>query len=322
MEISITICTRKRPDSLERTLYSIVQSANTCNRADFEVLVVDNGGTLDILSMQENFCKHIPLRVIREDRLGLSIARNTGVSNARGNWIVWTDDDVTVDPAWLPSYFSAIRRFPDSCVMGGPIIPSLDGRAPDWLIRELHHVRTAFASRYPEDVKELFQKGDSIPWGANFAILREAALRFPFDPRLGRHPNWPTRGGEESAVIHEILSAGGSGRWLRNAKVIHHIDPSRQTRKYLRSYYFDLGYRNTMQQEHVPGRRIVFKNLCSALYRAAGNEARCMVSRVAPGNPNLVLHLKQAAKNWGKARALITLARTRGLPLQGSSDKQ
>ena len=39
-----------------------------------------------------------------------------------GICIVWTDDDVLVDPNWLASYGEAAARWPDAAFFGGPII--------------------------------------------------------------------------------------------------------------------------------------------------------------------------------------------------------
>lgn len=305
--LSIVICTRNRPVSLQRTLRSVVQGAEACPRQDFEVLIVDNGAGLDSSALEAEFGNDIALRIIREERPGLSVARNTGVAGARGDWILWTDDDVSVDSRWLSSYRSAIARFPDANIMGGPVIPTFDGHPPAWLLAGLRYIRSAFAARHPDEIKEVFRTGDALPWGANFATRRSVALQVPFDTSLGRHPARPTGGGEETAVIRQILSAGGPGRWLRDAKVLHHIDRARQTEKYIRSYFFDIGSRLAVVPEQGVGRWQALRNLCAALYRAAGKEARYTMSRFVPGQPNLARHLRSAAINWGAARTWLDL---------------
>ena len=307
MLLSIVICTRNRPQSLERTLYSMVESARDCDFDEFEVLVIDNGDSLDTSAISAKFCSHLPLRIVSEKRPGLSIARNSGVAFAQGEWILWTDDDVTVDALWLKAYCAAIKRFPNVSVMGGPITPTFDGQPPSWLLNGQHHIPAAFASRAPEDVTDVFQKGGPTPYGANFAIRRSDALRFPFDTSLGRHPQRPTRGGEETMVIQNILSDGGTGRWLRDATVLHHIDQSRQSRKYIRSFYFDIGFSHIMLRSLEMRRRIAIINFSKALYGALRNEIRYMAARTVPAQPNLVLYLKHAAKSWGAVNAWLIL---------------
>lgn len=305
MLLSVVICTRNRPRSLERALRSIVESAQNCDRQKFEVLVIDNGGSLDTARLQKDFGQYFNLRIEREDRPGLSYARNHGLSRARGDWILWTDDDVSVSSHWLPAYFAAIERFPDACVMGGPILPSFEGQPPQWLVAGQQQLRTAFASRNPDDVKIVFQKGDSIPWGANFAVQKSMAMQFPFDTSLGRHPRWPTRGGEESAVIRKLLEAGGTGHWLREASVLHHIDSARQTKRYIRAFFFDVGHRNSVLDGRQANRLTALRKLLVALYRAAGNEARYRISGIDSAQKDLALNLRHAAKNWGAVKAWL-----------------
>jgi glycosyltransferase involved in cell wall biosynthesis len=307
MLLSVIICTRNRPQSLEQTLQSIAESARECDKNSFEVLVVNNGDSLETKDIKNNFSSDLPLRFANESRPGLSFARNSGLAIAKGEWILWTDDDVTVDKLWLKAYISAITRFPDVSVMGGPITPSFSEPPPRWLITGQPHIRIAFASRTDEDVSEVFQKEEPAPFGANFAIRRSVALKFPFDTKLGRHPKWPTRGGEESTVIQSILSAGGTGRWLRDAKVIHRIDEARQTKKYVRSFFFDVGFSDVMRNSQKKSRGQKLGDLAIALYRAAGNEMRFVISTINPAHPNLALHLREAATNWGAVKALFSL---------------
>ena len=305
---SVVICTRNRPASLERTLHSLAASARCLEGGRYEVLIVDNGDALDAEGLATRFAAHLPLRVVREPQPGLSVARNTGATEALGEWILWTDDDVSVDPAWLAAYDEAFAQYPEASVMGGPIVPRFEGTPPAWLVAGLAHVRTAFAARDADDIEAVFRADDAIPWGANFATRRAAVRRFPFDADLGRHPERPTGGGEESAVIREILAAGGTGRWLPHAPVLHHIDPARQTPAYLRAYYAELGYRHALASASASGRPHALGRSAMALYRAFGNELRCALARAGSGRDDLALHLKHAARQRGAARAWLRLA--------------
>ena len=50
-------------------------------------------------------------------------------------------------------------------------------------------------------------------------------------------------GGEETAVIRSILSAGGTGWWVPGARVRHFIGTERQSPDYLRTFYLGRGLR-------------------------------------------------------------------------------
>lgn len=67
-----------------------------------EIIVVDNGsedGTPDLLA---GWAERDPrVRAVREERLGRSRALNTGLEVARGDVVLFTDDDVLVGAGWV-----------------------------------------------------------------------------------------------------------------------------------------------------------------------------------------------------------------------------
>ena len=121
---TVTICTRNRAASLARTLASIVEAARAVSE-DWELLVVDNGSTDDTSEVVDGFAGCLPIHRILHSVPGLSNARNAGVAAARGRFIIWTDDDLTVDRAWLAAYLAAFRTWPDCAIFGGRAIPPL-----------------------------------------------------------------------------------------------------------------------------------------------------------------------------------------------------
>ncbi len=44
------------------------------------------------------------VRVVREEKLGLSNARNRAIAEARGEYVIFMDDDETADPDWLCAF--------------------------------------------------------------------------------------------------------------------------------------------------------------------------------------------------------------------------
>ena len=67
-----------------------------------ELLVVDNGSTDHTRTIASKASlRNMNLRYVSEPKAGQSIARNTGILAARGEIIVFTDDDVSPAPDWL-----------------------------------------------------------------------------------------------------------------------------------------------------------------------------------------------------------------------------
>ena len=101
---------------------------------DWELVVVNNGCTDHIDELIAAFAARLPVRREFEPQPGLSNARNRAVDAARGDYIVWTDDDVMVDFAWLAAYAEAFRRWPDAAVFGGPILPCYEAPVVKWVL--------------------------------------------------------------------------------------------------------------------------------------------------------------------------------------------
>ena len=100
MRVTIAICTWNRCDLLRQTLErmtGLMQPPGT----EWELLVVNNNCTDGTDQVLSGFEGRLPLRRVFESRPGQSNARNAAVGAARGEFILWTDDDVLVDPNWL-----------------------------------------------------------------------------------------------------------------------------------------------------------------------------------------------------------------------------
>lgn len=240
MLLTVAICTRDRPESLRRTLTSLAQ-ADAPGGASWEVLVVDNGTSNDTATVVQSF-QGLPLRIIREARPGLARTRNAAVAGAKGDYIVWTDDDCVVDPQWLAAYADAFRTRPNAALFGGPIIPHFEGHAPVWLRRAAARVGHAYAARdLGPDPFALSLTNNRVPYGANYAIRTREQRGRPYDENLGRGTALPMSVGEESEVLEGLLRDGAEGWWIPRARVTHCIPPERQTIAYLRDYYTAYG---------------------------------------------------------------------------------
>ena len=181
---SIVIPTRGRPDYLDVALCSIAPQASAANA---EILVIeDDAATAQTAAVAERHgARHIALGRPR----GLNVARNTGVSQSRGELVVFVDDDVRVRPGWLRALRGAAAAAPEVDVFTGPIIPSLEGRAPHSCGREGAPITALDLGAQDTDAR--------YAWGANMAIRRTALERLgPFDTSLegaGDEQEWQDR---------------------------------------------------------------------------------------------------------------------------------
>ena len=103
MNTSIIICTFNRSGLLDKTLERLrCLDVSVC--ADWEILVVNNNSTDDTDAVIRRHSEHLPIRRLWEPRTGKSHAANLAISEAKGDLLLWTDDDVLVDRDWLKAY--------------------------------------------------------------------------------------------------------------------------------------------------------------------------------------------------------------------------
>lgn len=97
----------------ERYIDATLQSVVAQTWEDYEVLLVDDGSTDGSLSLVEPFLRDSRFRLIRQTNAGVSVARNTGINQARGEYICFLD----ADDLWLPEYLQTahdnIMHYPE-----------------------------------------------------------------------------------------------------------------------------------------------------------------------------------------------------------------
>ena len=238
MNVSIIICTLNRCNYLERTLISLLD-LSVPSGTDYEIIVVDNGSTDKTLNVIKDYSSKLPLICIHEPRQGLSFARNRGIESASGDLILWTDDDVVVDPYWMSEYINAAMQWPSAVFFGGPIEPLFDGRPPNWIIRNLEYLTGVYSLLNIFGQNRPMQEGE-FPIGANMLIRVEAQKRFTFNCSLGRSGG-SLISGEDSEIFWRLIAEGYSGVWVPSACVMHHIGMDRANLKYIKKWYFSNG---------------------------------------------------------------------------------
>ena len=102
--ISVVIPLYNKEASIAQSLSSVLSQSYD----DFEVVIVDDGSTDGSVSIVESI-KDPRIRLIRQENGGPSKARNTGVKNAKGQWILFIDADDEMLPGAL-DYFAHIIK--------------------------------------------------------------------------------------------------------------------------------------------------------------------------------------------------------------------
>ena len=122
LSASVIVCTYNRASSLAQTLESLEKQVVRPG-TEWEVVVVDNNSRDDTRAVVEGRQRNWPrIRYLFERAQGLSNARNCGIRAARGEILLFTDDDVCPEPDWVQRILDGMALHEcDAC--GGYIAP-------------------------------------------------------------------------------------------------------------------------------------------------------------------------------------------------------
>lgn len=123
MFCSIIIPTRGRPAQLAKCLEALTQLDYP--RDQFEVIVVDDGGGTALQSTS-NCDRPFELTVVAQAHAGPAAARNFGATLARGELLVFIDDDCATTPSWLKRLVDRAIENP-GCAVGGRTLNGVAG---------------------------------------------------------------------------------------------------------------------------------------------------------------------------------------------------
>lgn len=206
------------------------------------MLVVDNNSSDSTKSVCAEFVRRLPLRYVFESEQGLSHARNRALKEAGDGFLIFTDDDVLFDPAWLREYVKAFAAWPEAAFFGGRVLPRWQRRRPRWLVDESLPLISGLLVRYDfGEANRPYAPREPTPFGASFALnLRRAARAGEFRKDLGVSGGVPGRG-EETDYLERLVAAGEHGIYVGRAMAWHVQDDARFGWGYLYRYGIQKG---------------------------------------------------------------------------------
>lgn len=246
MLLSVIIPTYNRSRLLARAIQAICKQSLSYEK--FELIIVDNGSGDDTSSVVDSFSSILPnLRYIRESTPGLHAARHAGLRAARGDILVYGDDDIRPSPTWLLGVVEAFSQ-PGTVLSGGPCRPEFEQEPPTW-IEELKEYVPQLPEAWYFYSYSLIDLGDrwlKIPadwvFGCNYAVRRQIVE----DAGGFRPDSMPSnllryRGDGETGLSRAIAKSGGNIIYSPKASVSHWVSTERMTPNYLFKRQFNEG---------------------------------------------------------------------------------
>ena len=225
--VSVIVATHNRGHYLAAFLGSVLSQDY---EGAFELLVVDNGSTDETAAILEQWNKTDErIKPLYQPVLGKSRALNLAIDRASGDLLLFTDDDVILDPGWIRHFALFLRSTGSQLVLaGGTILPvamDLDPW-PDWLSEAgVADVPTQLDHGPRRQLDEDFE----YVWGANLGLTaRSFDLVGPWDldlgPRGDRSQTFPAPrvGQAADAFYNDRVRAAGGAVWFLPEPVVHH----------------------------------------------------------------------------------------------------
>ena len=251
--ISVVICTRNRADLLAKAIASIV--GQEFPRSEYEIIIVDNGSTDHTPEVVRSVQDGAEVRYIREEQIGLCIARNRGWREAGGRYIAFFDDDAIALPGWLKVVCEAFESVPDAVgVVGGPVDPIWEGVRPQWLADEIAGSLTIIdwgsSLKIIQDIRR--------EWlvGANMAVPKAVLMEIGgFHPWLDRVGNNLLSSGDVF-LQKQIIRRGYRCVYVPDMAVRHLVPLSRLRQEWFLRRFFWQGVSDAVMHliETVPSR--------------------------------------------------------------------
>jgi glucosyl-dolichyl phosphate glucuronosyltransferase len=266
--ISLIIPTYNRAGVLKRALDSALNIEYS--PADYEIIVVDNGSTDATAAVVKDVQESSPQRrltYIREERVGLHNARHAGVWAAKGDILIFTDDDATFAPGWLRAYAEAFDAHPEMVAAGGPVRASWEAPPPKWLVEFIGDAKTFGILSLMEPYDDFCLNSHGEFFGVNMAIRAHVLLEMGgFNPEAFGDV-W--LGDGETGLNYKLWNRKMLIGYVPEALVYHHIPPERMTLQYLRRRMANQGACDLYSDFHhtLPNTRSMLRRVSGLIWR-------------------------------------------------------
>lgn len=250
LSLSVIICTHNpRLEYLHAVLESIRCQEPLEFGQSWELLLIDNASTFP-LQEQIDLHWHLNSRILREDTLGLTPARLRSFREARGEIILYVDDDNILSPNYFRETLAAFEANSSIGAIGGKSIARYETAPPAWFLgleislacRDLGDATLMAA--WPVPLSPSREYPLCAPIGAGMAIRRSAYAAYIESvatdltrQALGRRGHDLTSG-EDNDIVLTLLERGWSVAYLPQLRLEHLIPATRLTSEYLARYAY------------------------------------------------------------------------------------
>lgn len=235
--LSVVICTYRRSAVLERAIRSLLKQSLPHDQ--YEIIIVNNDlveshprDILATIAAEPTQSARPAMRLIDCPLPGLSHARNAGLSESTGRYVVFIDDDALAKPDCLEWMRRAFTENPQAGVIGGHIRLHVPDPRPEVCPPGREGLWSQYLTSYLTftELAAWWEFPYGALWGARRDVLFEMG---GFRCNLGRIGN--DFGGGEEIVAATLAQKLGYGVGVEpRAEVLHDVEPHRYTIEHVR----------------------------------------------------------------------------------------
>jgi|GEM_PF-2043952 len=223
--VSVIVPTYGREQLVRRCLQSLLRQ----DYPHLEVVVIDQDPARRLPELFPDEIGDERTTYLNFPQAGAAIARNRGVETARGQLLLFIDDDAYAKPGWAEGYVRLFRDFPQAGLASGVILGEWEAPPPDWFPMEYAYL---FGHYELDQDAGLLPEGQ-IPIACNMGGRAEAVRQAGgFDERFGynRFRERPHLAGEETMLGLQIQRGGWGLYYCPDSVVGHHIPAGKTDR--------------------------------------------------------------------------------------------
>lgn len=217
-KVSVIIPVYKVADVILNTLESVVNQTYK----DFEMILVDDGTPDDSVAVAEKYLadKNVEWRFIHQPNSGLSMARNNGITEAKGEWIICPDSDDVIAPQTIEKMLEVALNTESECVFCG------FKNVTDKNYKELPRYEGEASIYQAEELRKLFLYRKLVPLVPGMLLKKSVYdnLKYdkdcPYDEDI--HFMW--------RLFYKLnkvayINADYYNYYIRNASMVHSLKP-------------------------------------------------------------------------------------------------
>lgn len=236
--VSVIICSHNpRREYLSRTLHALRHQSLDYN--EWELIIVDNASHTKISDIYD-VSWHPQAAVLVEEQLGLTHARLKGISEAKGDLLVFFDDDNVPAFDYLERATSIAGKYDHIGCFGGNIAGEFEASPPNWMLPHLSRLAVRDVNR---NVWSNLYEWHTTPAGAGMAIRADIAKQYaanvlndPLRKALDRK-GANTMSAGDIDMAYTAIDQGYCCGLFKELKLTHIIPKERVEEKYLIRLY-------------------------------------------------------------------------------------